>query len=878
MSYSTKNRRGLTAVLMVVALAHLSARAEDVGDRWNTAERERAYYRIMDIPIPKGEVIEAGAFTTLPDGRIAVGTRHGDIFLLTGVDAEKPSPRYELFATGLDEIFGLSYKDGAFYVTQSCELTRITDTNGDGKADRFETLSDTWGYANYHEYAFGSPIDKEGNIYVALGLSYSYYSRALFRGWIMKVTPDGKTIPIASGLRSPGGIGPNEHGAMFYIESQGPWNTACSLKAVTPGCFEGHPASFNWYKYAPNMGPTPEEPETGSRIIIEKEHIKQLAPYAVIFPYIRMGRSITGYTVNRTHGKFGPFEDQMFMGDYTQSIIMRATTEQVKGVWQGACYPFREGLSTGILNVRFTPEGNLLCGGTNRGWPVRGIKPFALERLEWTGVMPFEIQRITIEPDGFRIRFTKAVDAATGGDPASYKMSTFTHIYHAAYGGPEVDQTTPTVKSVKLSADGMEAVIALDKITLGHVHEFHLGALRSRDGEDLVHHDAYYTVNEVPDPVAAEAPVEVKPLSDEQAKEYTLDKAFYKKATLVQNILIATSDKVPDFTHLEAAYLFDKMLSDLKPEIAQRIRDRKVLCIIIGHAEQLSELPQFHTDKTGKERDFYNWRNRGFLNMDKNGHPTVLFAEEDVMEYEGGMQIESILIHEFGHVVAGAGFDDALRKRLTEAFENVKKSGTWNDGYAAQRFRRVTSETPVLLLDALAESFPDQPRAFLAACLDGGDILVNGKPSNALVEVTKNDKVLIVFGGPKDCYASKNKAEYWAEGFQTWYDTNRTMDHDHNHIHTRAQLKTYDPMLAKLCEDVMGDSSWRFVSPRERAGKGHLAGYDPATAPKVTKLPHIDLAAQDYYDEYWKDYWQRLHATYVIATDATDCQATRSAP
>jgi len=82
--------------------------------------------------------------------------------------------------------------------------------------------------------------------------------------------------------------------------------------------------------------------------------------------------------------------------------------------------------------------------------------------------------------------------------------------------------------------------------------------------------------------------------------------------------------------------------------------------------------------------------------------------------------------------------------------------------------------------------------------------------------------------------------------------------HDHNHIHTRTQLKEYDPELAKLCVKVFNDSEWRFQSPRVRFAKAHLAGYDPATAPKVAKLKHIDIAAQDYYDDYWKDYWQRL--------------------
>ncbi|NNM29797.1 MAG: hypothetical protein HKO57_09750 [Akkermansiaceae bacterium] len=482
----------------LAALMTGSPLAEEVGDRWGTADRERAYWPIVEVPIPKDLVIEAGAFATLPDGRIAVGTRHGDIIFISGVDEARPRPDYHLFATGLDEIFGLAWKDGALYVTQSCELTRVTDTNGDGRADRFEVVSDAWGYGNYHEYAFGSKFDPEGNLYVALGLSSSYHSRELFRGWSFKVTPDGRSIPIASGMRSPGGIGFNEHGALFYIESQGPWNSACSLKFVKEGGFMGHPISYNWYKYAPNMGPAPAEPESRSRVLTEAERIPELVPYAVIFPYIRMGRSITGFVIDRTGGKFGPFENQMILGDYTQSLLLRATTEQVNGVWQGACYPFREGLSTGILNIHFTPGGKLLCGGTNRGWPVRGLKAYALERLEWTGRMPFEIERISITPNGFRVNFTKAVAETEGGDPASYVVTTFTHHYHGAYGGPEVDQTTPAVTSVDLAADGMSATLVLDTITRGHVHEFDLGALRSRDGGELLHRHAYYTVNEVP--------------------------------------------------------------------------------------------------------------------------------------------------------------------------------------------------------------------------------------------------------------------------------------------------------------------------------------------------------------------------------------------
>jgi hypothetical protein len=353
--------------------------------------------------------------------------------------------------------------------------------------------------------------------------------------------------------------------------------------------------------------------------------------------------------------------------------------------------------------------------------------------------------------------------------------------------------------------------------------------------------------------------VSVKPIADEWAKQYKLPSSFFEKGLMVEDIFIATSGLVSDHAILESAYLFEKMMKSIAPEVAGRIRDKRVLCILVGHSELTSDIPQFKTLKTGKELDFYNWRQRGFLRH-VDGRPVVLFAEEDVLEYSGGMQDESILIHEFGHVIHGAGFDQAQQKRLTEAFGKAKARSVWNDGRAAQRFRRVQSDTPVSLLEALVKSFPDQPRDFLAKCLDAGDITVNGAKVNSRFMVNRNDQVLIIFGGRKECYAGKNRSEYWAEGVQCWYDTNRTMDHDHNHIHTREGLKRYDPGLASLCREVLGDNPWRFVSPRKRAGKGHLEGFSPEDSPKVEDLPHIRQAALDYYDEYWSGYWERLRS------------------
>lgn len=291
---------------------------------------------------------------------------------------------------------------------------------------------------------------------------------------------------------------------MFYAESQGPWNGSCSLKHLKPGGFMGHPASFKWYSHAPNMGPVPKMPNSPSRLEIERRRVKQLVPYAVVFPYKKMGRSLTAFSVNRSEGKFGPFEEQIFIGDYSLSVVMRATTEEINGVWQGACYPFREGLSTGILAVAFTPEGQLIAGGTNRGWPVRGTKQNVLERIDWTGKVPFEIQEINARPDGFLLTFTKPVDPATARRTDIYQLTTYTHIYRKGYGSPEVDHTTPAVERAEVLEGGRQVRLQVDGLVQGHVHDFNLTGLRSAEDEALVHAKAYYTLNEIPEETPAQ--------------------------------------------------------------------------------------------------------------------------------------------------------------------------------------------------------------------------------------------------------------------------------------------------------------------------------------------------------------------------------------
>jgi glucose/arabinose dehydrogenase len=460
------------------------------------------YYRILTFTPPPGQVLEAGAIEVLPDGTVAVGTRRGEVWLIhNAYDPDPKKAKFTRFAHGLHEVLGLAQKDGWLYVTHRPDVSRIKDTRGAGKADLFEVVTDGWEInGDYHEYAFGSRFDKNGELWLTLCLTGSFTSDSKFRGWALKVTKEGKLVPVASGVRSPGGVGFNAEGDVFYTDNQGPWNGACHLKQITKGGFVGHPDSFKWYKEpeAKYLGPAPAVPKSGSRIHIEAKRIPQLVPPAVTFPYGRMGQSASGIDCDLSGGKFGPFEKQLFVGDQTHSTIMRVYLEKVNGRYQGACFPFRAGFGSGVVPVRFGKDGSLFVGGTNRGWGSRGPKTFAIERLVWTGKTPFEIHEMRAKHDGFELTFTKPIDLETAGKVSSYTLTTFTYIYQASYGSPEVDQTTPTITKVSVGADGKSVRLYVDGLQEGHIHDLAVPGVRSRDGEALLHPRAYYTMNHVP--------------------------------------------------------------------------------------------------------------------------------------------------------------------------------------------------------------------------------------------------------------------------------------------------------------------------------------------------------------------------------------------
>lgn len=485
-----------TLLLSTVALFSLA--------QSNTFQSEKDFYSLKTIAIPEEIKLEVGGIAVLPDGRIAASTRRGEIWIIQNAYGNG-TPHFTKFASGLHEILGLDYRNGAFYCTQRGELTKIEDKDHDGKADSFTPISVFNLSGNYHEYAYGPVFDKNGDMYVTLNVSWVGYGDGLgkWHGWLMKIKEDGTTEPIATGLRSPAGFTINSNNDVFYGENQGDWVGSGRVTHLEKGDFAGNAGGLRWTQ-------EPESPlkltkeqlsvvDNGEPMHIAAKKIKELKLPAVWFPHGIMGISTSDILEDVTEGGFGPFAGDYFVADQGHSKIMRMTLEKVKGKYQGACFPFYEGFASGLLRLRWGLDGSMFAGMTSRGWSSTGKADYAIQRLVWNGETPFEMKDVKAMTDGLEIEFTAPANVAQLTNAANYAISSFTYKYHHEYGSPVILNRERKIVGIIPSADGKKVKLVLDSLIEGHIHEIKISNIESKEKQSLLHNAAYYTMNNIPE-------------------------------------------------------------------------------------------------------------------------------------------------------------------------------------------------------------------------------------------------------------------------------------------------------------------------------------------------------------------------------------------
>jgi len=506
-------------VMLALSLTYSLGKAQET-------PKEEDFFKIMKVRVPEGVILEVGGLVTLPNGDLGISTRRGDVFVVENPTSNRPY--FRKFATGLHEILGLAYKEGAFYAAQRGELTKLIDKNMDGKADVYETIY-AWPLSgHYHEYSFGPKIARDGSFFVTGNVAFGNQewwraeSKVPMRGWTMNITEDGQMRPWAAGMRSPAGLNVID-GQLYYTENQGDWVGSGGIWKVNQGDFMGHPASLRWTgrsdspvklssdffysklderrisdKDGKPIKPENRVNESFKTLFDMKTDFPELRLPSVWLPYSILGIS-SSEPVKIPKGTFGPFEGQLLVGDQGMSIISRVFLEEVNGVEQGAAFLFRTGFRSGVLRMAWANDGSLFVGETNRGWGSAGDANEGLERLVYNKNIPFEMKAVRAMPDGFEIEFTNPVDQKSAQDLASYSVESFIYKYQPVYGSPPVNKEVLSIKGVKVSADGLKARIVVDGLREFYIHTIALNGLREKDKfHSLVHATAYYTLNSIP--------------------------------------------------------------------------------------------------------------------------------------------------------------------------------------------------------------------------------------------------------------------------------------------------------------------------------------------------------------------------------------------
>lgn len=431
----------------------------------------------IEVPLenPYGSWMRLAGLDFFPDGRAAVTTWSGDVWVVSGLDAKLSQVTWKRFATGLFHALGVKVLDGQIYALGRDQITRLADLNNDGEADFYENFNNGIEITpNFHEFAFDLQTDSQGSFFFTKGGPVNPGGRGWgplsnHHGCVFKVSKDGLTLePYATGIRAPNGMGVGPNGEITVGDNQGTWVPACYLHWVKPGDFIS----------VADLAHKPTAPT---------EH----TPHICYFP-MSVDNSSGGQTWVTTD-KWGPMKGRLLHLTYGKSGLLGMLIEQVNGVAQGGAFRFPFKFDSGAMRGRFHPlDGQLYVLGL-KGWQTDGAKEAAFQRVRYTGEKCTFPEQLHVTDAGIHITFASPLDAATAGDLQNYSIEQYNYRWTKEYGSPDFKVSNPEekgrdpvdIKAVQLSADRRSVFLQIPGLQPVDQMEIKLN-IKAEDGSPVI--------------------------------------------------------------------------------------------------------------------------------------------------------------------------------------------------------------------------------------------------------------------------------------------------------------------------------------------------------------------------------------------------------
>ncbi|MFM7150374.1 MAG: DUF6797 domain-containing protein, partial [Gemmataceae bacterium] len=429
--------------------------------------RDTAPYVVDTLTIPYENRFNALFFTAghdfLPDGRIAVCTAHGDVWLVQ-TDAKLEKVSWRRFATGLYHPLGLKVVDGKVVVLERGQLTRLHDDNNDGEADRQENLCHDWHTgAGEHSYDTCLETDSAGNFY----FFKTGDTDLPHGGCLMRVGKDGKKVEVFStGFRHPIGLGVSPGDVVTGADQEGNWMPVTRVDIYKKAGFYGD----------------------------MRAHHRTTPPKIYDGPLLWLPKNVdnsAGGQVWVPHDKFGFPRGQMLHLSYGRCKLYALLQQKVGDVDQAGAVDLGVKFLSGSARGRFHPENGHLYVTGLRGWQTGAQRDGCLQRVRYTGQpLPMPVG-LSVHENGLRLDFSQELDPASI-DKSRFPIEQWNYRWSADYGSKYWSVRQPdrqgrdslVVEQATLSPDRKKVFLSVKG--LGPVMQMRIGyQVKTSSGQDL---------------------------------------------------------------------------------------------------------------------------------------------------------------------------------------------------------------------------------------------------------------------------------------------------------------------------------------------------------------------------------------------------------
>ncbi len=431
----------------------------------------------LPIPNPWKRNVRLSGIDFFADGRAALITFDGDVWIVSGIDDTLGEVRWKRFGSGLHEPMGLQVVDDEIYVFDRNGIVRLVDRNGDGEADFYENFSNVVAQtAETREYAMDLLAKPGGGFYVVKG-GQNRGTIGKHNGSIVEVSADGRSFEvIAHGMRQPyAGIDPVT-GRITASDQQGNWVPATPIRLIEKGSYHG---------FIPTIVKNP----------VQREKITEPP---VWIPHIVNQSGASQVTLRGA--KMGPLNDSLLHIGYNRPELFKVYLDEGGDRPQGAVASAVTGFPCALLKGAVNPvDGQLYtCGFRIFGTALDQVS--GLFRVRYTGGQSHVPRDLRSSSEGVLLAFDFQVDREIALNPATYKVERWNYRRTKSYGSGHYKmdgkpgQDTMTVASVYLSKDGRSVFLGIPDMK--PVNTMRVIYRLPVDSELPVVQSAYFTVHE----------------------------------------------------------------------------------------------------------------------------------------------------------------------------------------------------------------------------------------------------------------------------------------------------------------------------------------------------------------------------------------------